>query len=178
MLFIQRCHRGNTCVPLTSLAYHGCHRKYGWQLQTTFSVHLGSNWPSIFVYWKFQLLGIDTCLFILNFRHHSGLNVTEVCSIWRFILHVSIYFGDVLIPRWCQAINAINSLWPSNTIWRQRSGSALAQIMVSLPMLKPLLEPMSTSYPSCSVAFTWEQFCKCTWTNELMISNQTRACIH
>ena len=50
----------------------------------------------------------------------------------------------------------INSLWPSDTIWRYRSESALAQAIAD--GTKPLPEPKLTSHHWGSAAFTWEQF--------------------
>ena len=55
----------------------------------------------------------------------------------------------------------INTLWPSNAIWRHRSGSTLAQVMALLPDgTKPLPEPMLTYHHWRLIAFTWRQFHK------------------
>ena len=55
----------------------------------------------------------------------------------------------------------VNSLWPSDTIWRQRSWSTLAQGNGLLPDgTKPLPEPMLTYHQLGRVAFTWVQFYK------------------
>ena len=42
--------------------------------------------------------------------------------------------------RWSMAEKCVNSLWPNDTIWRQRSGSTLAQVMaccLTAPSLYP-----------------------------------------
>ena len=55
-------------------------------------------------------------------------------------------------PQW------VNSLWPSDTIWWQRSGSTLAQVMACCP--KPLPEPMLTDHQRSPVKFILGQFHK------------------
>ena len=52
----------------------------------------------------------------------------------------------------------INSLWLSDTIWRQKSGSTLVP-----DGTKPLPEPMLTYHQQGPVAFIWEQFHKETF---------------
>ena len=53
----------------------------------------------------------------------------------------------------------LNSLRPSDAIWRQWSWTTLAQVMALLPDgTKPLPEPMLTYHQRGSVAYFWEQF--------------------
>ena len=54
----------------------------------------------------------------------------------------------------------LNSLWPSDTIWRHRSGSTLVQVMACLlpDGTKPLPEPMLTYHQSGLVTFTCGHF--------------------
>ena len=51
-----------------------------------------------------------------------------------------------------------NSLWPSDAIWQQRSGSTLAQVMAWCR--QPLPEPMLTEHQCGLVAFSWGWFHK------------------
>ena len=53
-----------------------------------------------------------------SIRCHWGHGIW--CLMWA---HSLIYKEQVLLP------SLTNSLWPSDTIWRQRSGSTLAQVM-------------------------------------------------
>ena len=59
---------------------------------------------------------------------------------WGIIKKWDILYKENLMPN-----NKLNSLLPSDTIWRQRSRSTLAQVMTCLPDgTKPLPEPMLT----------------------------------
>ena len=53
-----------------------------------------------------------------------------------------------------------NSVWPSDAIWRYRSGLTLAEVIPN--STKSLPEPMLTYHERYSVVFTWEQFHKCS----------------
>ena len=53
----------------------------------------------------------------------------------------------------------VNSLWPSDAIWRQRSESTLAQVLACcLTAPSHYLEPMLTYHQWGSKTFTWKKF--------------------
>ena len=54
-----------------------------------------------------------------------------------------------------QGFLCFNSLWPSKTIWRQRSGSTLALVMAY--GTKPWPKPVLTNHQWGLVAFNWGQ---------------------
>ena len=65
----------------------------------------------------------------------------------------------------------LNSLWPSDAIWRQRSGSTLAQVMACCPDgTKPLPEPMLTDHQWSPVTFILGQFHKRSLNNQSLKS--------
>ena len=57
------------------------------------------------------------------------------------------------------------NLWPSDAIWRHKSGSTLAQVMACCLMAPShYLNNVDSSPKRCSVTFTWEWFHKkCSW---------------
>ena len=72
------------------------------------------DWESEHHYWKSLLWNTLRLHFIRNFQISiwGNVSVNAVCQILYFFL------GQY-----------VNSLWPSDAIWRERSGSTLAQVM-------------------------------------------------
>ena len=67
----------------------------------------------------------------------------------------SMFPCGVTLPQW------VNSLWRSDAIWWQRSGSTLAQVMACcVTDTKPLPEPMLTYHQWSPVTFILGQFQK------------------
>ena len=71
-------------------------------------------------------------------------------------------------------LKLINSLWPSDAMWQQRSGPALAQEMPD--GTKPLPELILTNHPWGFVEFTrwpfyrvWSRHMSLIWVSELLI---------
>ena len=58
----------------------------------------------------------------------SDINILDH-TLFCFIIDTFIQMV-VLIPTCSSILILVNSWWPSDTIWRQRSGSTLAQVMV------------------------------------------------
>ena len=99
-----------------------------------------------------------------HIKHHNspllyeGNHIT-VLLIYKLIHHVCC---DI---HWQQSIVKgflINSLWPSDAIWQQGSGSILARVMNGLlpDDTKPVSEPMLTDHQWSPVKFMIGQFHK------------------
>ena len=80
-------------------------------------------------------------------------SITEIIWKFKYLKFHSNFPGDSEL---------INSLWPSDTIWRQRSGSTLAQVMACCPTAPShyLQEPMLTYHKYGPVTLIWGQFHK------------------
>ena len=77
-----------------------------WSFCYTASHWWSSTWPWLSISWQFPLAVTE-----------QPWNYCPSC--WRYSLS--------WCKRWAQ--NMFNSLWPSDAIWRQKSGSTLAQVM-------------------------------------------------
>ena len=86
------------------------------------------------------LIGIS-----LKFVHKSPFD-NEFSLVQTISLHHTRTNDDPV--HWCPyVLPVLHSLWPCYVIWRHRSGSTLAQVMVCCTMaLKPLPEPMLNSH--------------------------------
>ena len=72
--------------------------------------------------------------------HKDLTNTESVCTSWHH--HVADNSSTWGLVQLCCGAFFINSLWPSDTIWRPRSGSTLDQEMAD--GTKPLPQPMLT----------------------------------
>ena len=67
------------------------------------------------VVWKMAAtLSWPQCVNVVNVRHWYNWQKAKLLSPWKHITYSAFF----------------NSFWPRDTIWRQRSGSTLAQVMV------------------------------------------------
>ena len=80
-------------------------------------------------------------------------SATMVFIIYLYILVIPLKLGWLKPQPMFRVNEHLNTLWPSETTWRPRSWSTLAQVMT-----KPLPEPMLTNYHWGFVGFTWVQF--------------------
>ena len=74
------------------------------------------------------------------FKSHTG----QHCKVGSLSVVIIWTIADWSSVRWW-----LNSLWPSDAIWRHRSGSTLAQVMASALLpdgTKPLPEPLLTCH--------------------------------
>ena len=83
------------------------------------------------------------CLLLITF-YVTELMTGEVMVQYNIILCAA--------HQWCTFVRWFISLWPSDSIWRHKSRSKLAQPWQH--GTKPLLEPMFTYHQSCSLVFT------------------------
>ena len=127
--------------------------------------------PWFIVLFNSLSLGICSCNLTVSFSNTAQWWISSVCPIQvdmeNSVFHPArveacmIFQYDVIFS--CTCI-CINSLWPGDTIWWHRTGSALIQVMSCC--LTALSHYLNQFWPmiKCSVAFTWDQFHKkCSW---------------
>ena len=95
------------------------------------------------------------CTWKCHVQIDGNLSQPQCVNNWK---HMKVYLG--VGQHWDIGCLGVNSLWPSDTIWWQGSGSTLVQVMALLPDgTKPLPEPMVTYYQKGPAMFIWGQLC-------------------
>ena len=94
---------------------------------------------------------------VILYERISQFMVSQICGLWGLKLHSTNYIP--CLAQFEQIIKImipidINSLWPWDCIWRQRTSSTLAQVINSLLLnsTAPLPEPTLTPYQRTSAA--------------------------